>query len=299
VLLENSIDNHRIQGRHVTDTFKTRPAHLLPVLASLIFGMLCTYVVMQSQMEMYAVTPFPEGVGSLFNALYFVVLTSVGAALLYLLLRRKRVKSITLITGFALTLAVLLLSFVYLWAVFSIIALPDTLAIILDTAVSAFAAAAVDIAVFRNHRKASDVSVLLLGGGLGAFLGTSIQTLSAILILLALAIYDVFAVYRGAVGKIAHSGLEQLRGLSFSFKDIQMGLGDLTFYSLLASLVWTRSNTIFLIASLAGVLIGVFIAFKMLERKGIFPGLPLPITLGLLPFLIYLSLTGTWGTLLV
>lgn len=283
----------------MTETFKTRPVYLLPVLASLLFGILCSYLVMQSQLEMYAVTPFPEGVGSLFNALYFVFLTGMGATLLYLLLKRKKVKSITLITGFALTLAVLLLSFVYLLAVFYIIALPETLAIVLGTIISAVAAAAVDVAVFRNHSKASEVSVLLLGGGLGAFLGFSIQTLSAILILLALAIYDVFAVYRGAVGKIAHGGLEKLRGLSFSFKDVQVGLGDLTFYSLLVSLVWAKSNPILLIASIAGVLVGVFIAFKMLERKGIFPGLPFPIVLGLLPFLVYLSLSGAWATLLV
>lgn len=281
----------------MTDTFRTRPVHLLPVLLSLLFGILCTYLVLQSPMEVYEVTPFPEGVGSLFNALYFVVLTAVGATLLYLLLRRKKIKSITLITGFALTLAVLLLSFIYVWAAFSIIALPYTVALVLDTVVSAVAAAAVDVAVFRSHSRASEVAVLLLGGGLGAFLGVSIPTLSAILILFALAVYDVFAVYRGAVGKIAHSGLDQLRGLSYTFKDVQMGLGDLTFYSVLASLVFARSmSPVYLTASIAGVLLGVFIAFKMLERKGIFPGLPFPIALGLLPFLVYLSLSGTWMT---
>jgi presenilin-like A22 family membrane protease len=165
----------------------------------------------------------------------------------------------------------------------------------LDTVVSAVAVAAVDVAVFQSHIRASEVAVLLLGGGLGAFLGISIPTLSAILILFALAIYDVFAVYRGAVGKIAHSGLDQLRGLSFTFKDVQMGLGDLTFYSLLASLVFTKSmSPVYIATSIAGVLLGTFIAFKMVERKGIFPGLPFPIALGLLPLLVYLSLSGTW-----
>ncbi|MGC9345818.1 MAG: hypothetical protein ACP5ER_03380, partial [Candidatus Bathyarchaeales archaeon] len=95
-----------------------------------------------------------------------------------------------------------------------------------------------------------------------------------------LAIYDIFAVYRGPVGKIARSGLEHLRGLSFTFKDVQMGLGDLTFYSMLTSRVLLDSGPLFCFASATGVLIGTFLAFKMLEKKGMFPGLPFPTALG-------------------
>jgi presenilin-like A22 family membrane protease len=146
----------------------------------------------------------------------------------------------------------------------------------------------VDFAIFRTHNGVYELVVLCLGGALGAFLGFAIPTLSAILILGFLAIYDVFAVYRGPVGKIARSGLEQLRGLSFSFKDIQMGLGDLTFYSMLTSRVLFQSGPIFCFASATGVLIGVFLAFKMLEKKGMFPGLPIPMALGLIPLIVSL-----------
>jgi presenilin-like A22 family membrane protease len=120
-----------------------------------------------------------------------------------------------------------------------------------------------------------------LGGGLGAFLGFSIPTLSAFMILSFLAVYDAFAVYHGPVGKIAHSGLEQLRGLSFSFKDIQMGLGDLTFYSMLSGHMLLYFGFISCIASLIGILVGCLLAFKMLEKRGMFPGLPFPILFGL------------------
>jgi type III secretory pathway component EscS len=90
--------------------------------------------------------------------------------------------------------------------------------------------------------------------------------------------------------------MEKLRGLSFSFKDLQMGLGDLTFYSMLISLVLVKAAPVFVVASLVGVLSGVFLAFKMLEKKGIFPGLPFPVMLGLLPLLIYLAFSGGWMT---
>jgi presenilin-like A22 family membrane protease len=261
------------------DSLKPGPVHLIPILASVLFGTLCAFVVSISQMGFYGITPFPEGVGSFGNALYFVILTGVGASLLYVLLKRKSLKLVTLITGFALTAAVFMLSFIYLYAAFSIFSVPYMDASVLVLSIGATVLA--DFAVFQGHTRISSFVVLLLGGAFGAFLGISIPTQSTILILGFLAVYDVFTVYRGPVGKIAHVGLEQLRGLSFSFKDVQVGLGDLTFYSMLSGHVFVNFGSISTLAAMAGILSGCLISFKMLEKKGIFPGLPFPIFLGL------------------
>jgi len=236
-------------------------------------------------MEIYGITPFPEGFFESFgNACYFVLLVGTGASLLYLLLKWKSRKLITFITGFALTTAVFMLSFIYLYALFSLFAIPHMTVSILVS--SLFITALAYLAIFRSSSRVCNQIILCLGGALGAYFGASIPTLSAILILGFLAVYDAFAVYHGPVGKIAHSGLEQLRGLSFSFKDIQMGLGDLTFYSMLTSRAFFNSGPLVCLASIVGVLIGVFLALKMLERKGIFPGLPFPTALGLVPLIV-------------
>ena len=264
--------------------FRMGIAHLAPVILSLLFGILCAVLIAESQMTFYAVTPFPDNVsGSFGNAVYFVVLVGVGAFLLYLLLKRKSFKLISLITGFAITIATLMLSLVYSYALFSIFAVPYTDALAITVAIVLTALA--DYGIFRKNRL-SDLVVLLLGGALGTFLGISIPTPSAILVLSFLAVYDMFAVYRGPVGKIARGGLEQLRGLSFSFRDVQMGLGDLTFYSMLTSRVFFDAGPLFCLTSLAGVIIGVYFAFRMLEKKGMFPGLPFPTALGLIPLIV-------------
>jgi presenilin-like A22 family membrane protease len=140
---------------------------------------------------------------------------------------------------------------------------------------------AFDIAIFRLGSKTRNTVVICLGGALGVFFAASIPVLSALLILCFLAIYDVFAVYYGPVGKIAHAGLDQLKGLSFSFKDIQMGLGDLVFYSMLSGSMLFNFGVVSSLVSLVGILVGAFLTFVMLEKKGIFPGLPFPIFLGL------------------
>ncbi|HJW97581.1 MAG TPA: hypothetical protein VJ529_00510 [Candidatus Bathyarchaeia archaeon] len=269
----------------MSEKFRAQPVYLLPIFASLVLGFAFTYLSLALSTETYAVTPFPEGlIGSLSNGVYFVVLAGVGASILYLLLKRKKLRIIAFVTGFALTAAAFLLSVVYIWPVLSIFNVAYA-----PIAVLIFAALLTvifDFIVFRKEGLSYSFTILLLGGALGAFLGLSIPPLSAVLMLILLGVYDVFAVFRGPVGKIASSGLDRLRGLSLPFRDVQIGLGDLTFYSMLVSLALALAGPIYCLFSALGVLVGSFLAFKMLERKGIFPGLPFPVALGLVPLLV-------------
>jgi len=142
-----------------------------------------------------------------------------------------------------------------------------------------------DLAIFRFHSIVRNIAVICIGGALGVFFGFAIPLWSAILILAFLAVYDVFAVYRGPVGKIAESsgGLDDLRGLSFSFKEVQMGLGDLVFYSMLTGAMFFSFLPSILpcVVAVVGIMVGSIVTFFMLERRGIFPGLPFPIMFGL------------------
>ena len=274
--------------RTLKEKFKAEPVHLTPILASLLAAFLCTVLIMFSSMDLYTVVPFPEGVGSLGNGVYFVILALIGASLLYLLLRRKNLRLITIITGFAMTAAVFLVSTVYLYAFLSIYNVPFETEVVLVFATMITIVA--DVEIFRRKGVGNVVTLLLLGGSLGAFLGMTIPPLSAVLILSFLAMYDVYAVYKGPVGKIASQGLEQLRGLSVSFRDVQIGLGDLTFYSMLTSIVLINAGVVLYGAAVIGVIAGAFLSFKLLEKKGMFPGLPFSVAFGLAPFIVWLFL---------
>jgi len=245
----------------------------------MLFGLGCAYLLLTQPAPSIPVTPFPDGSASdsFGNALYFVLIVAVGATIMYLLLRWKSRKLITVLIVFALTAASLLLSVFYFSVLFA--SFPN--AEILVIALSIVVAVIVDVAIFRFGSKVRNAVVVCLGGALGVFFGASIPLLSALLILVFLAVYDVFAVYKGPVGKIAHAGLDQLKGLSFSFKDIQMGLGDLVFYSMLSGIMLFNFGVISYLVSFVGILAGVFLTFLMLEKKGIFPGLPIPVFLGL------------------
>jgi presenilin-like A22 family membrane protease len=265
------------------DKFKFQFVYLVPILASMLFGLACAYLIAPQQSEAIPVIPIPETTpGAPFgNALYFVVLIAISAAMFYFLLKRKSKNIIKGLIVVALTAASLLLSVVYLSAILAFFPIIDNLWILIT--LSIVVAVLFDLSIFRFGSIARNVAVVAIGGALGIFFGFSIPLYSAVIILAFLAVYDVFAVYKGPMGKIAASGLDQLQGLSFSFKDIQMGLGDLVFYSMLMGVVFFNftPNLLPTVMAIVGILAGSIVTFFALEKKGIFPGLPFPILLGL------------------
>ena len=269
------------QGKE-QDSFKFELVYLIPIIASIVFGLGCAYLLVPSQTTSYPVTPLPNNTstGPYGNALYFVVLVAAAATVFYFLLKHRSMRIIKGLIVVAMTLASLLLSLVYLSALlgyfpsFGILLIPLSIIITI----------LFDLAIFRLGSVPRNTAIICVGGALGVFFGKNIPLYSAILILAFLAVYDVIAVYRGPVGKIAESssGLDELKGLSYAFRDIQMGLGDLVFYSMLVgAMFFNFSSFLPCLVSIFGIIAGTIITFYMLERRGIFPGLPFPIMLGL------------------
>ena len=274
------------------DRFRFQVVYLLPVLASIVFGLACAYLLLpQPQSTAPPVTPISGSSPSapVGNAVYFVILVAVSATVFYLLLKRRSKKIIHGLIFVAMTAASLLLSLYYLNALLAYFPVIDNLLVL--AALSLIITVLFDLAIFRLGSIPRNAAVVGIGGALGIFFGFAIPLWSAVLILVFLAVYDVFAVYRGPVGKIAQSSesFEQLQGLSYSFKDIQMGLGDLVFYSMLTgSMFFYFIDSYHLpfgvlpcLVSVIGIMAGSIITLFMLERRGIFPGLPFPIMLGL------------------
>ena len=266
--------------------FKASPIYLVPIAISILVGILCSLLFIAANTDIGYITIMPESLsGSAWNAAYFVILIAAGAYSMYFLLKRKIHFGIRLLIGVAISIVTFMLSLLYLESTFTIMGFEVSLWLLL--AASAGIAAIVTYLTFSSIKVAREIVVLLVGGSLGAFLGLTIPPLSAIFILLLLAVYDIIAVYYGPVGEIASHGLENLPGISFSFKEVHIGLGDLTFYSMLISHALIYFGEKACIFSVVGVLLGSFLAFKLLEKRGMFPGLPIPIVLGLV--LMYFS----------
>jgi presenilin-like A22 family membrane protease len=138
------------------------------------------------------------------------------------------------------------------------------------------------MAVYKSKGILHFAAIILIGGMTGTFLGVSIPTLTAIALLIALAAYDLFAVYRGPIGKMAKStDLEEFTGAVFTYGDLTVGMGDMVFYSMLASNAMMNFGPVPFLAAAVGVVVGAYLGFKMLEGRDMFPGLPFAVALGL------------------
>lgn len=266
--------------------FVAKPVYLLPVIASLFVGAMCTFLILKSQVERPHMLVFPEaGFGPLVNGLLFAAIAGFGATTIYLLLKHKVERVVYAILLVSTTVVVFTLSVFYLNMLLDVW---NVNADLLLTVVFSFAFTFLaDLGIFVLRGTVQKVVGVILGGATGAFLGAFIPMLSGVFVLIMLAIYDVVAVYRGPIGKIVSEKVDHLRAMSVSFMNVQIGLGDLTFYSMLVSHALLNFGWKACAAAFLGVLAGSYLALKMLERKGMFPGLPFSVALGLLA--VYLS----------
>jgi presenilin-like A22 family membrane protease len=275
-------------NERMTMHFKATPRQIIPVLVALVLSGILTFGLQASKTQVAAITVFPETPsGATLNASIFVVMMAVAATLIYLLVRYKRKRMVKyLITGAMLFVAFFLLNwYSELYA--------TQLSPIIDVygygwvGLTGLLSVLLLVGLHRGPESTRLLSVTIIGSLTGTFLGASIPTMTAIVLLVALAVYDLISVYRGPIGKIAEmADLEEFKGAVLTVGDLTIGMGDLVFYSMLVSNAMINFGALAYLGGFAGVLIGSFLGFKMLERREVFPGLPFAICFGLAAMII-------------
>jgi presenilin-like A22 family membrane protease len=263
--------------------FQARPHQLIPEALSVSLAGALTYSLQASNAPIVPITIFPETTsGVTLNASIFVVLMAAMATVMYFFIKfgLKR------IVRYAINVALfVLVFFLFTWygSLYSNL-LPPALASSLWPwlLVSALGAVVLGFTVYKLKGVPHLAAIIVIGGMTGTFLGVSIPTLTAVVLLLALAGYDLFAVYKGPIGKMAETAdLEEFTGAVFTYGDLTVGMGDMVFYSMLASIAMVNFGPLPFVAAALGVIIGAYLGFKMLEGRDMFPGLPFAVVLGL------------------
>lgn len=261
------------------------------LLSSMFSAALLGVIVFLSGTRLYA-EPIPESVygpaAAIANAILFVVLATVGATLVVLLLKygKERFLRYLLIGAFLFISVVIIAYFGYMFVIVFLLIDPYLAGLILIAfgMTSALSFIMVD-ADFRLKNGA----LLVFGACVGAFLGVVLPVWTSVLLLIGLAIYDYYSVKRGPIRKIVElteEDPEKLSALAVSSAEWDIGLGDIAFYGMMTVLAIVNFGFITAIFTICGVIIGFLITLRLLEKRGIMAGLPIPVSLGLLGILI-------------
>ncbi len=236
----------------------------------------------------FTAEPIPEEVfgiyASIGNALLFVILATVGATMVVLLLKygRERFLRYLLLGAFGFIGFVVIAYFGYTW----VIVFWDIDAILAVVILIAFLmTAALAFIMVDADNRVKNGGLLVFGAGVGAFLGVVLPLWTSLLLLIALSIYDYISVKKGPIRKIVElteDDPDKLGALAVSSAEWDIGLGDIAFYSMMTALAIFNFGFVSALLTVIGIIVGFFLTLRLLEKRGIMAGLPIPVGLGLL-----------------
>jgi hypothetical protein len=130
---------------------------------------------------------------------------------------------------------------------------------------------------------------ILYGALLGSFVSLLLPTVSLIVMLLAVALYDLIMLNTNWVLEmlqtIGNSRRKSSR-MSYIGESIEIGIGELIFYSFLPAHIEAYFSQDLLVMTLVMTGVGVLLNLWVLQKKGVVAGLPAPILLGLAPLIL-------------
>jgi len=282
----------------LSTNWRTAALHLVPpTVSTAAISIIFALIHKLSSIEIEAV-PFSESemgaTGAFLNMIFYISIAAVGGFFLYILFRKAKVNILKLI--FAV--------FYFLTSFFAVLLLEDEILIILGiqeiniiiyiVPVLFSASFITYISVFSRFEKAKRIAIILFSSLMGFLLGISLPILTLTLTLVALSFYDIYSVKKGPIRNIMKTIEEKqdqfdTLALTYTSRYAEIGLGDLIFYTALNVRVIIDYSIISIVMTLLGMLIGLLITCKILEKEHLVPGLPLPSLLAIA--FLFISLT--------
>ncbi|MGD0396425.1 MAG: hypothetical protein ABSB26_05905 [Nitrososphaerales archaeon] len=277
------------------------PTNLIQALLVVIVIQVAALLITYQNLPTYQATGppvLPGGSGATgpeVNVVIYVGFAFAATLLLLWLLRRRMVSSFRVLIFTSLAISAFALTFITSDGFFYRY-LGPTAELAADIAVSLAVVTLIGYTIFvKNRPWLSTIVIAFVGAEVGSFFAT-LPLKTALLLPIAFAIYDIYAVFRGPLKSLIGTGEKvALVGMSIRAGEFTLGLGDVVFYTMLPSLPLAQltagSPSMTVIAwafvTLAVMDVGVVATLFLLSKKRLLPGLPIPMMLGILVLALY------------
>jgi len=299
---------------HFFPTFRIkRNFYPLPIILAVIFAGILAFFYIFAGLD-YEGGYFSEveygALAGLLNGLIFTGIAVASAFVIIFFIKRKGIDILKYIFGFSISF----LTFFQTWffgeiifiVFFTIFPLTETLQIIIYFIMVGFIGIFSIFLMYKYFTAESirikNFVILYVSFLTGALMGVIMPLWTTLTILIGISIWDLFAVLykKGPIKQMIELASEEPdeelkekleRGeVEYDTSKLEIGIGDLAFYSMLtsAALIIT-GNIIITILVASAIIIGTGITIQGLKRNKLLPGLPISIFLGITTMLI------SWG----
>jgi len=215
-----------------------------------------------------------------------------GVTFLYWLITRKKDFELRVLLALAVAPTVAILVIILSQTVLMILAKTiSSLMAAIIVLISLYVAVFSVIFVLSNafSTRIRNLVFILYGALLGSFISLLLPTASLVTLLVSVAIYDLVMLNSDWFSELINVLSQSQRvgpRLSYFGDEIEIGIGELIFYSFIPAHVEAYYGLDLLVITLIMTGIGVMLNLWILEKRGFIAGLPAPILLGLTPLII-------------
>ncbi len=309
-IIEKDVMPHFIPTFRISRQFYPLPIIIVVAIAGILAYL--TYFVAGVQVEGGYVSESEYGAtGGLINGLIFVAMAAISSFVIVFLIKKGGIGILKYIFGFNFGILIFFLTLFFgqilLFLVF--FSLPDTELVITSFYISFYALlfGTGAFTVFMIYKYLTTESfftknfiVMYIAILVGAMLGVIMPLWTTLAMLIGFSLWDIYAV-KAKSGPIKNMidltsqmnndedyTEEQIKEklesgeIAYDTTKLEIGIGDLVFYSMLSSsaLILT-GNIIIMILTAIAIIIGTGITIQGLKRNKILPGLPISIFLGI------------------
>ncbi|MHA2407531.1 MAG: presenilin family intramembrane aspartyl protease, partial [Candidatus Ranarchaeia archaeon] len=221
--------------------------YLIPIVATLVISSVFAWITYLATGQLQ-VLPFDpsqfqgdQATPAVLNTALYVGIALIAAFSIIYLLRRQKIHLIRIIFIFALAFTSTVVIYLILNSLGVLLnASPLTRIILIASSPVYGLCLTYFVTSLTPGSKIRNLATIVIGSLIGAFLGPNIPTWTILLLLVALAIYDIYAVKQGPIKEMVETleETEKEEGegidipmLTYATKEWEIGIGDLAFYS--------------------------------------------------------------------
>ncbi|GBC71106.1 hypothetical protein HRbin02_00884 [Candidatus Calditenuaceae archaeon HR02] len=233
-------------------------------------------VVVEEPVEAPASSPAPY-----LNTLTLLSVIAISGFTLFIIFK-KFPKLISLISIGAFWIVAFLTLLVHLGYIGRLsVILPESVIVVVALLVSTFLA----FLVRRVSGPAALTAASVTAAAGGTIIGYMIPLFTFIALTASLAVFDIVMVKKGYLSLLSQEQyrdrIHLLRGLVVEVGNVNLGLGDLLFYTITVTAAFFRLGLIPAIASNLAIMIGYYLTLQLLKKWDTVPGLTIPLVLAL------------------